>query len=167
MSQTLKLELCTCGHPRSQHTFFKSDNNIELCACLGDQIFCKCSKYQIRDYYDDMLAHIDRYLQPMSKLVYKMQWVLLNLKFFRNYPDKYLPMAWWYYINHWDLWHEPLTPSIYQKLDDANDITRARRRWRNYDRKHLTNLYLPFEPTIEEEHQYRQYQMHEYFAMVK
>jgi hypothetical protein len=103
----------------------------------------------------------------MKKLVDKMQWVLLNLKFFRNYSDKYLPLAWWYYVNHWDLWHQPLTPSIYQTLDDASDLTRTRRVWRETDRKNLTNLYLPFEPTMEEEHQYRQYQMHEFFISRK
>lgn len=167
MSQQIKVEVCTCGHEKDTHTFFKSDTGIDLCACLGDQIFCKCTKYQIKDYYDDMIQNIDRYIIPMKKMVDKMQWVLLNLKFFRNYSDKYLPYAWKYYINHWDMWHEPLTPSIYQKLDDDQDICRARRVWREYDRKHLTNLYLPFEPTIEEEHQYRQYQMHEFFISQK
>src|SRR3990167_9095520 len=165
MSQLQELKPCICGHKKSSHTSFLSDDKTkQLTACYGYQIFCKCTNFQVSEPYDELLQNIDRYIIPMKKLVDKMQWVLLNLKFFRNYSDKYLPYAWKYYVNHWDMWHDILTPSTYQTLDDDSDICRARRVWRETDRKNGTNLYLPFKPTIEEEHIYRQYQMEQFFV---
>jgi len=168
--QIYPTQKCSCGHPHSKHVqFLYKEVNKKITYCQGNDeiIKCSCTEFRQADPFSLLIANIDRYMIEMDTLGNKMQWVLLNLKFFRNYSDKYLPFAWWYYINHWDLWHEPLTPTIYSKLDDANDLARARRMWREKDRIDGTELYLPFTPKVEEEHIYRQYSLEEYFIQRK
>lgn len=153
-----------CGDPQSNHsTFWDDAHTTQLTCCTGKEYACKCTKFvAINPELPRYLQDIDSYMAKFEHIAERMKWVLENLKWFRNYSDKFVPFAWWYHINHWDCWHEPLTPTIFSKLDAADAITRARRIWREYDRKHNTNMYLEFEPTITEQKQFKQLAIEEF-----
>lgn len=120
---------------------------------------CACFKYEAPYTNPD----VDRYLGEIEKFVDKMQWVLLNLKYFRNYNNKELVFAWWRDVNHCDLSKIVVTRDVYFKLDLPESIVRAKREWVELDKA----KYGPFDPTVEEQKKYKQMAFEEYFVMVK
>jgi hypothetical protein len=152
-----------CFHKKQNHSFFNSDTGQQISCCL--EFRCRCTGYEpLDDTIPQYLRDIDRYMAQFDHIKYKMQWVLIHIKYFRNFTDKYLPFAWWYYINHYNPWHQTLTKEIYQKLDSADSITRARRLWYQWDREHGTNNYLPFKMTVSEQKAYKQMAIEEYIV---
>jgi len=134
----------------------EEDHKQGVCVCT---ITCTCWKFEAPYTNPD----VDRYLFQIEKFVDKMQWVLLNLKYFRNYNNQELLFAWWSTINHIDLTKHSLGKDDYFKLDSAESITRARRYWVELDKE----KYGKFEPSVEEQQKYKQTAFEEFFVMVK
>lgn len=134
----------------------EEDHKEGVCVCT---ITCSCWKFEPPYTNPD----VDRYLENIEKFVDKMQWVLLNLKYFRNYNNKELVFAWWRDINHVDVSKMTVSGELYFKLDEPETITRGKRYWVQQDKE----KYGPFEPTVEEQKKYRQFAMEEFFVMSK
>lgn len=138
-----------CDHDETAHD---KEKNV----CMGD-ITCPCWKFE--GY--PTASEIDRYMAQIELQVDKMKWVLENLKYFRNYNNKELVIAWWRDINHIDLTKTLLTRDLFFKLDEPESITRAHRKCVEMDRQ----KYGEFEPTLTEQKSFKQFAIEEFMVM--
>lgn len=157
-----------CYHGKTAHSFFKDDSgqhNLSCCLEFG----CRCSCYEaLDDAIPQYIRDIDRYIAQFEFMKDKMQWVLLNIKYFRNFSDKYVGYMWNYIVHRYNPWTTLLTKELYEKLDSHDAVTRARREWYEWDRKHGDQnnpIYLPFNMTTREQKVYKQIGIEQYQAM--
>lgn len=145
--------ICYCGH--TDH----APNEPRVCMVLK----CNCSKFREDNPFQTYLLKVDYYLAEMIDWEEKMSWVLTNLKFFRNYNNFEIVLAWWKYICHYDPETEFMSDGIkkhLQKNGQPESITRAFRKLKEKCRSIHSDfnpcIYCPFEPTIEEYQKYKQ-----------
>lgn len=146
-----------CGHYHLTDEIGVGDN-----VCKTDTS-CMCHNFEPNLPDFPVLNDIDRYMSQFKDMTEKMQWVLLNLKFFRNYNNTEVIFAWWKYINHYDAFRQVLTPDLYFKLDLPESITRTKRLWVEHDK----DKYGEFIPTVTEQKIFKQYAIEEYIIEFK
>ena len=143
----------TCGHGDNEHSF------EEPCVCK--LLSCYCVKFIQATAETPVFSEIDKYMEEFETIYDKMQWVLTNWKWFRNYTNKDLVIAWWKFVNGWDSKKQLLFDYIYKNLDEPESITRSRRKWveKNPD------LYGPYLPSnLQEHHILKQYAISEFMV---
>ena len=114
------MTICICGH------YEHAPTEPRVCMVIA----CKCFEFRVENPYSHFLSQVDVYLAKFTKQEEVMEWVLINLPFFRNYNNFELVINYWKYILHYDMENQFLTPA-YKKLLEAKGqpetITRTRR----------------------------------------
>lgn len=137
---------CSCGADHTHDDVYPCVCKVASCSCLG--------------YVEAGLApsDIDKYFKGFETIIDKMQWILLNVKFFRNFNNQEIIFAWWQYVNGWNPRLGVLTNDIYYKLDNAESITRAFRYWKEQD----FDKYGPTTLSLLEQQSFRQLAIEEF-----
>lgn len=146
-----------CNHPH-----ISDEQNISN-VCTSTNPMCMCSDFHPHLELFPKLSQIDMYMAQFEKMIDKMQWVLLNVQFFRNYNNKDIVFAWWQYVNHWNPKWQPLTMEVYKRLDQPESITRARRYWKQRD----FDKYGPLSKEVAEQQSFKQFAIEEFLVMNK
>lgn len=146
------LMVCICGHSGDEHEW----SEPQVCK----NIDCHCTQFIPASPQSPVILDYMKYMERMETIIDKMQWMLANLRFFRNLSNKHIVFAWWQYVDGWDR-RKPLTDELYTKLTEAESITRSRRYWVEQN----PELYGRFIATAEEERVLKQIALTEYFTM--
>lgn len=114
------MTVCACGHTDHAST--------EPRVCMNWD--CHCIQFRASNPYSHLLSTVDIYLEKMTTAEQRMEWVLTNLPFFRNYNNFDLVINYWKYILHYDMETEFLVPQmrkVIESLGQPETITRTRR----------------------------------------
>lgn len=146
--------VCVCGHSGDDHAW----SDPQVCNKLN----CRCIQFIPASPDSPVILDYLKYMEKMETIVEKMNWVLTNLRFFRNLNNKEIVFAWWQYVDGWDR-RKPLTNELYHKLTEPESITRARRKLVEQNKAQ----YGRFKPSAEEERILKQIALEEYFVTSK
>jgi len=141
---TMSSDVCRCGHAGHEHAW----NDPTVCGDLD----CRCVAFISATEEMPVITPMDKYIAEMTKIKDKMQWVLQNWKWFRNYGNTELVFGWWKFVNGFNIYNEVLSTEKRKIIDAPEGITRTRRLLveKNPDE------FGPFDPTLAEEKAYKQ-----------
>ena len=157
-------DTCVCGHEGVAHL-----SRGERCCML---VNCKCMKFKrfekamLQSEIDQAMVHF----HEMEKTIERVRWVFENLKFFRNYDEFDLGIAWGIHILKYNPYEEFMDKDIYTRLKKWGkpaSIGRAARRLREECVKKLHPnecKYCPFNPNLIEARIEKEYGLWQYFA---
>jgi hypothetical protein len=131
-----------CNHIEDKHAA------TEPRVCLD--LDCSCDGFDADVYRTDYQDLLDKLQETRDKV----KWLLENLKFLRNFGNKYFVLSYWKYVDGVTVINE----ASWGKLTDPESIRRAKQLLvaDNPDK------YGPFEPNIVEQKQLRQLAFEEF-----
>jgi len=145
-------DVCRCSHDAKLHSY----EEPTVCSIIS----CRCVNFISAKVQQPVISYIDTTKQQFKTIKDKMRWILENFKWFRNYTNKDLVIAWWHFVNQVDLRKHILSKENYYKLDEPETVTRSRRLLVELN----PELYGPFLGTYEEHKLMRQYGIEEFIT---
>jgi hypothetical protein len=132
--------VCICGH---------DDHDWETKVCVHKGCYCIEFIQAIGD--DSVTFKHSKYLSQMEKTENKIRYILTNIKYSRNFPNKQFVFFYWQIANTLII-NKSITQSIIQGLDDPETIRRCKQSLVNKNQE----LYGPFELTLLEQKEAKQ-----------
>lgn len=109
--------VCQCGH--DDHCW----DEPTVCRNLD----CKCERYvPVKEGQTVFQDHI-KYLNQMEKTEEKVRYLLTNIKYLRNFPNKDFVFAYWVFCDGL-IWNKPLTQAGVRNLMDPETIRRVKQK---------------------------------------
>lgn len=146
---------CVCGHDGNNHAW--SDPTV--CKDMN----CNCVGFIAATVNNPVNTPMDKYVADMKQMKDRMRWVLQNWKWFRNYDNTELVLAWWKFVNNFNIYNEVLSIQKRHGIDAPESITRARRLLVEQNKEE----YGPFRASLIEEKAYKQMGIFEFVIMEK
>ncbi len=154
-------DICKCSHPGNMHF-----STGERCCMVTE---CNCFKY--RRFDKDLVTDIDKamiYFHEQKDWNSRVSWIFENLKWFRNYNNTDLVLAWWIFILKYNPFEEFMTPQVYKTISyygKPESITRAARKLREDCKKNLhpNCKYCEFDPDLVEAKIEKEYGIYQFF----
>ena len=107
---------CKCSHE-------KHDWETGVCLASG----CWCMKYEEAVGDNSVFQAHQKYLEQMEKAEDKVRYMLSNIKFLRNKPNKDFVFAYWVFCDGL-IWNKLLTQEGARRLTDPETIRRAKQK---------------------------------------
>ena len=112
--------VCKCGHSGNDHLF---SEGTEVCKIQG--CWCMCFNEAIGD--NSVFQAHQKYLEQMEKAEDKVRYLLSNIKFLRNKPNKDFVFAYWVFCDGL-IWNKSMTQEVARRLTDPETIRRAKQK---------------------------------------
>lgn len=131
---------CRCGHENH-------DWETKVCLSKG----CYCIEFIPTTEENPVIFEHSKYISQMEKIEDKVRYILSNIKYSRNFPNKQFVFFYWQIANTLII-NKSITQSIIHGLDDPESISRCKRKLVETN----AEIYGPFEPTLIEEKEAKQ-----------
>jgi len=109
--------VCRCGH--SDHAW----DEPRVCKTPS----CRCINYEEAIGDNSVMHNHLKYLDEMEKTEDKVRYLLTNIKFLRNFPNKEFVFAYWAFCDGFK-WNRILTKEGVRNLTDPESIRRSKQK---------------------------------------
>ena len=131
---------CNCGH---------DDHDWETKVCLVKG--CYCIEFIQAIESNPVIHDHSKYISQMETVSDKIRYILTNIKYSRNFPNKQFVFFYWQICNTMII-NKPITHGIIYSLEDPEVIRRSKQKLVNNNKE----LYGKFELTAIEEAEAKQ-----------